>query len=84
MENIYFKHGDMFLPVEEVQFITVNILKRGAQDAYKETNYIGNHKKASSVMLDLENGNTVISGEVDIVNHALGKLIVPIDHYEYF
>jgi len=80
---MYFQHGDILLPIEDIE-LTINCKPRHrASKVYIETNNLDKYNRADSALIDLENGATVYANRLKIINHALGKIVIPTEEYDY-
>ena len=84
---ILFKHGDIFIPLAQVDAITQNIPRGTAKRAYSQIiepteKDISSKKKLRSISAEIDNGNDLYSDNCKVSTCPLGLLITPISYYK--
>ena len=83
---VFFKHNEMMIPVKKIMEVQQNGgYYRGAkrtkvvEDASFET--LASKKKLKYILLEVDSGEWVSSGEAIVVENALGITIEPKEYY---
>jgi len=78
MQNAWFQHGDMILPVDEAHMS----IRTGKRNMTILSNDTDKYNRAMSATLDMQNGDTIWAYSITISDSPFGRIIKSNEEYE--